>query len=562
MKLKITFSIVAIFMALFVFDALNNQGHTTSGGSPAGRTGSPGDGATCAGNNCHSGTATAQTGWITTNIPAQGYVPGSIYTITATATYAGLVKYGFEVACQNASGTALGTLINTSTQTQLMGGTYITHTSTGTTGSGSKTWTFSWKAPAAGTGTVTFYGAFNCSNNDGHASGDIIYTSSTSVSEVSISGVDAGVVAFTAPALRNCTSSVTPVVNVRNYGNVTMTSCTVNYSIDNGTPVPFTWNGSLAAATTASVTLPAATVSVGLHTIKAYTTSPNGGADSYALDDTATTYFSANGALPTFTEGFESSTFPPAGWSLINADNSTTWDRVMNAHHSGTAAARMANYFYASTGQIDELESPIVSVANSINPQLSFYVAYAMYTGNAPETLSVFISTDCGSTWTSIYTKTSTALQTAAATQNEFVPTSVQWRKDSVDLSAYTTFPNIIVKFRNTNEYGNDLFLDDINITASPTGITEETNTLTDVSLYPNPANNSVNVGFSLNSHENVTIKMYDIYGKLISTCLNEAKDKGYYSMNVDLKNYAAGLYFLNVTAGESTTVKKVFVQK
>jgi hypothetical protein len=123
-------------------------------GAPAGYTGSPGDGANCAG--CHGGTATTTAGLITSNIPASGYVPGHTYLITATNNIAGSGKYGFEVSPQNAAGTQLGTLV-AGTGSQLLSGTkYITHTNASST---TNTWTFSWIAPTVGTGQVTFYGA-------------------------------------------------------------------------------------------------------------------------------------------------------------------------------------------------------------------------------------------------------------------------------------------------------------------------------------------------------------------------------------------------------------------
>lgn len=164
--------------------------HSNSGGAPAGRTGSPGDGSNCTG--CHSGTAASnQTGWITSNIPASGYIPGQTYQITGTATAQGRTKFGFQISPQNQSGTLLGTLVNTSTLTQIIGqNKYITHTTAGNQGSnGSHTWTFDWIAPAAGTGPVTFYGAFNATNANSSTSGDLVFLSTLAVQENVSSGL-------------------------------------------------------------------------------------------------------------------------------------------------------------------------------------------------------------------------------------------------------------------------------------------------------------------------------------------------------------------------------------
>jgi hypothetical protein len=124
-------------------------------GAPAAKTGSPGDGANCT--ECHGGTATTTAGQITSNIPVTGYVPGATYQITATNPLTGSGKLGFEVSPQNVAGTLLGTLVAGS-GSQLVGSNkYVTHSNANST---TNTWTFSWIAPVAGTGPVTFYGAF------------------------------------------------------------------------------------------------------------------------------------------------------------------------------------------------------------------------------------------------------------------------------------------------------------------------------------------------------------------------------------------------------------------
>jgi hypothetical protein len=124
-------------------------------GAPEAKTGSPGDAGLCT--DCHGGTATTTAGLITANIPSGGYVPGTTYQITATNPITGTGRMGFEVSPQNVAGALLGTLIAGSGSQLVGSGKYVTHVSANAT---TNSWTFSWVAPAAGTGTVTFYGAF------------------------------------------------------------------------------------------------------------------------------------------------------------------------------------------------------------------------------------------------------------------------------------------------------------------------------------------------------------------------------------------------------------------
>lgn len=184
MKYIYTFIVIAIFS--FVIISINpNVGHSNATGAPQGNSGSPFDGATCSQNGCHGGTVTPRASMITSNIPATGYVPGSQYQITAAITQAGVAKFGFQISPQKADGSAAGTMGVADANTQVSSNKYITHSFTGTTGAGgSKTWTFTWTAPAAGSGPVTFYGAFLATNNNGSAdAGDNVFTSSLSVGE-------------------------------------------------------------------------------------------------------------------------------------------------------------------------------------------------------------------------------------------------------------------------------------------------------------------------------------------------------------------------------------------
>ena len=179
MKKKVLFSIVAVSIAAILIDFNHDvQGNLSAG--PARETGSPFDGGDCT--DCHSGSG--GTASITSTIPASGYIAGTTYAVTATTTYAGLVKFGFEISPQTAAGTLVGTM-TAGTVTQLISaGKYITHTSAGTTGTtGSHTWTFTWTAPAAGTGAFTFYGSFNNTNNNGSSSGDHVVDATLAVTE-------------------------------------------------------------------------------------------------------------------------------------------------------------------------------------------------------------------------------------------------------------------------------------------------------------------------------------------------------------------------------------------
>ncbi|HEU4719213.1 MAG TPA: M43 family zinc metalloprotease, partial [Bacteroidia bacterium] len=287
--------------------------------------------------------------------------------------------------------------------------------------------------------------------------------------------LDAGISSITTPAnnATYCSGTFTPVVVLKNFGSSTLTSCVINYKIDNNTVQTYNWSGSLATNATANVTLSSQTATNGTHTFTCYTSSPNGGTDGQTSNDQSQNTFTVSGtgqSLP-YTQGFESTTFVPTGWTLNNPDGSNTWARTTTAHTSGSACAFMDNWSYQTgNGQIDEMTMPALNLSSVSNPVMTFQVAYTYWTVpyQYSDTLKIYISTDCGATWTQIYNKYGSNLQTAppvSSTTSPFTPSSTQWRLETISLLPYQSAGSAMIKFRNISDYEDDLYLDDINIT-------------------------------------------------------------------------------------------------
>ncbi len=190
MTKKITLSFFFIAIAFISFNIFNHANSYTSG-APSGMCASPSDGGlTCAA--CHGGSAQNKIGWITSDVPSSGYVPGQTYTITATASLTGISKFGFELTPQDGSGNLMGTMAvtNSNEQQLLSSGKYLTHTTAGTAGTNnSKTWSFNWTAPIKGSGSLTFYGTFLAANGNFGTDGDSVYASTLSLSEDVSTGI-------------------------------------------------------------------------------------------------------------------------------------------------------------------------------------------------------------------------------------------------------------------------------------------------------------------------------------------------------------------------------------
>ena len=237
-------------------------------------------------------------------------------------------------------------------------------------------------------------------------------------------------------------------------------------------------------------------------------------------------------------ENFESS-FPPAGWSIINPDNGFTfeWSPVCNGPtFPGTKTVKMNFYDYASTGQMDYMKTKVYNNID-LSDTLKFDWAYSFISGYN-DRLQVKISTDGGVNFPyTIFDKAGSVLATAPSTQYTFVPTSPSdWGSYKIRIGDYITAIHSI-----SGEVPSSYSLNQ---------------------NYPNPFNPVTNINFALPKSGNVTLKVYDMLGNLVTTLYNGFKPAGYYNTNFDGTNLSSGIYFYQLKADNFIETKKMTLIK
>lgn len=79
---------------------------------------------------------------------------------------------------------------------------------------------------------------------------------------------------------------------------------------------------------------------------------------------------------------------------------------------------------------------------------------------------------------------------------------------------------------------------------------------------FPNPFNPVTKINYAIPHEEKVTINVYDILGRVVKVLVNENQKAGYYTAVFDGSNYASGIYFYRITAGNFTSTKKMVLLK
>jgi hypothetical protein len=363
-----------------------------------------------------------------------------------------------------------------------------------------------------------------------------------------------------------CQGEFIPQVEVRNYGTTDLTSVDVNYAVDNNPVTTFSWTGLVPSLGSVNILLNQVTgLSDGSHTFTVYTSNPNGAADPDPSNDTAQSIFTVSsvGIVAPISQGFESLDFPPAYWQLSNPDGSTTWERTTQADHSGSGSMFINNYDYAANGEIDEFISTPLDISSLTNPTLTFWVAYRLYTNpnagqNWSDTLSVFASDNCGDTWTLLYKKFSEDLTTAVPSYSTtfFIPTASQWREETVSLGSFAGAASLLVKFRNTTDYENNLYIDDINIDVGTSA--EILHPQTYISIFPNPGNGLVTIEINGTiTSEKIQAELFDLTGKIAwSGILHTGMLNNLYL------DVVPGVYSLRVQNSQFSLIRQLIIQQ
>jgi len=281
---------------------------------------------------------------------------------------------------------------------------------------------------------------------------------------------DLGIHTINAPQTGQCSTPFAPSVEVKNYGSNPITSARLLLKKDgvNTETKNFIFNPSISPLGSSTISFAPITLSEGNHNVSFQILLTNSVADPNGSNN----FQQQNVAVPKnisvpFIETFN--TIPD--WSIINPDQNYTWD-LANTPEGGTNTAMKMEFFNYEDhlGELDLLITPAFDLTDAPAALLKFDVAYARFQ-SSDDGLKVILLSNCSmdvSSGVVVYDKAGAALATTSSTSSDFVPANDQWRKESVDLSAYIGQPNLQLAFVGFNDWGNNLYIDNVSLTTTP----------------------------------------------------------------------------------------------
>lgn len=268
--------------------------------------------------------------------------------------------------------------------------------------------------------------------------------------------------------------------------------------------------------------------------------------------------------IPYF-EGFEgfSQTSDLSWFTIVNSSPTTAaWSLTNTAGSSGTNSVKLSNFNQTGTNFDELVSGPIdlSSITSATNVTMSFRYAYRKKASGNSEILKVFLTGDCGDSWQQRKTISGTSLSNQVATTT-WTPQAGDWTTvHMTNVTSQYWVENFSFKFRFDASGGNNVYLDDINIyPGSPSndivlGVDEINNVVEKLNVFPNPAEEELNISFNADNAKTVYLVVTDVLGKQIQAEMIQAAS-GSNLVLIPTAKLASGMYLLQIGDGTNKQV-------
>lgn len=164
---------------------------------------------------------------------------------------------------------------------------------------------------------------------------------------------------------------------------------------------------------------------------------------------------------------------------------------------------------------------------------------------------------------------------TVAHAEQTLAGMAMSWANFSMNLNYMDSlnYPDsciIVLQASGANPTNNDyLWVDNLAFTGtvavstntgSTVGVKEVKGTLSNLSLFPNPVNDVLQINLSLSQAHSITIEMLDVSGKVIYI---KTKNAAFGELNekVDVKNFPKGTYLIKINGENVSETKKIVIE-
>jgi hypothetical protein len=354
----------------------------------------------------------------------------------------------------------------------------------------------------------------------------------------------------------NPMSTCTPIADFNYDRSIVCVGAPVTFSdaSQNGTPTSYTWT--LTGATPSSSNAAAPSVvysSPGFYSVT-YTSANIAGTSAPITKTNIIQVIPANAQFQNnFSEDFESDVFSMGSWHEHSTSGGSHWIMTTDAAYSGMGSA-LVPYASNTRNMQTAMESPSINLSTFTNPHLTYKYAGQETNPDHVNSLRVYITTNCGTSWNLIDSLGGMDLATGGIGAQGYIPFDInEWAPRNINLVSFATAPSAYFKFvytRDTIAAANNFYVDDINIT-SIVGLKE--NNTASFRLFPNPTNGEITIDLVEKAD---LVYITDVTGRII-----EEQTVSSMQLHMLRNKPEAGMYFVHVLSGNTQAVRKIVVK-
>ena len=370
---------------------------------------------------------------------------------------------------------------------------------------------------------------------------------------------DLAIQSLQSPGKVVCEELIKTVVTVKNNGTVPVVEFDINQSL-NGTEKTYIYQGDTIytgetvelEVSESSITSGDYFLSIELTNIPDDVNSTNNKIDhAFAVDD-------QEDFIP-LREKFQESDITSTNWITINEDGDTGWELTNAPNFNDENSAAFMNFYnYENRQQLDWLISPSLDFSNAVEASVTFKTSYAK-NQNYNDQLRVVASTNCGSTFDNVVEIFSSDDLSVMDSEEFWEPVDQdEWTSHAIDLGEYAGESNVRLAFVAVNDFGNNLYLDDIEFFTTSVDKIVKTGQGS-FALYPNPTSDGqIMLTFNTSERQDVTVDIFDQMGRIVTSNLysNTLNQTYYY----DLTGYRSGVYFIHSIGKDFVMSKRLVI--
>jgi len=360
-----------------------------------------------------------------------------------------------------------------------------------------------------------------------------------------------------------CYTAFQPQIVLENKGLETLQSATIEYGYVGENPLTYQWTGTLPSGESIAIHLPELSTEIrGDKELQVIARLPQEVVEADLNNNRRMARFNLREQrnLPYF-EGFEPGSLRTQGWFVENPDENRTWDTLTAGGIENSVRSAIMPFFNYTAGgrQTDAMISQLITLPDTGKITLTFDLAYRLSHWFYTDSLQVLLSNDCGGSFPyELFYEGGADMTTSDTLFEYFVPEdSTQWKTVEIDLSDFAG-QDILLNFTGINGTGNNLFIDNISIIqkGNPDDVAEQQEA--QFMIFPNPANDKIQVLRKEKSHELTEISLTNAMGKKVLV----KSFNGDENLLIDISNFPTGFYLITIQSSGQKETHKILIQR